>query len=686
MNIQHTDTGRGPRTRKSLLRSISISAFVALSLTLTAAQRSAQAEEPPASIETITSLQGPSTALENGVKGFSFPSFFCTDMEKLTKDRQLQEYLDINRKWIAQIQEMVSWANSQRGRPVAAYYEREIRQVTLLKAKLQRIARAIGVKRGDLQKVPVKDCSGTATDVSMTTPETPSEPVDPLEGITFWQPRYYDASAPGAPGRICKEIDKLDYIVAVATARGNAGFNMNQADGVISDIEGHLRAAESAATRTALQAMLVTAKANLQKRIKELDEFDKLYAEAQKLKVEDCFANDQEAAMADPLDESQFTDFGTPIYVPDLKEVTLIELPAFVCDEDERGRLMAKATIESSKALSNAFEWQKRRDSIAEALRQGQGNTATLRQARYEADIEIGKREAIHAKTQTIFETARDLPLVDCSAESDDRTSMGPVIGPASNDSNALLSALNDMLSMPSPYTPTGDVFVPYPAEPDDALIYDAEDAVHDRQRDVHRHERWQERKDREKANEQRSHQQHNSTQGHGNTGTGQTSEYPKNGPAKTSTSLPQETTDTPAKKGESKSAKAGHGAEAHDLPVETTHVGPLGYPLKTGAKTAPVAKGQKPKEPVTPLPELVHEDLDYRNASTRTAPPKVYPPVKTTTPVLKAPSDYNMKQLHMPEAKETPKQDGEWVQVKPPKLVIQSGAADRPAGAPELY
>jgi|GEM_PF-5361521 len=662
MSMNTTHPNPRSKRRQSFLRSFSISAVVALSLTMTAAQHSAKAEEPPASIETVTALKGPSTALENGVKGFALPAFFCTRLERTQKDRQLQELLNINKKWQKQIQEMVDWARSQRGKPVSAYYQTEIRQVTLLKAKLDRIARDIGLKRKELWQVTIKDCTNTATDVSMTAPESQAETetADPLAGIQFWQPRYYNVSAPAAPGRLCKEIDKLDYVAAVAAERANAGFNMNQADGVINDIEGHLKNATSTATRAALEAMLVTAKANLQKRIAELDAFDKLYADAQKLKVEDCFANDTEAAMADPLDESKFDDLGVEVHVPDLKEVTLIELPNFVCSEDERGRLMAQATVQSSRALVNVYEWQKRRDSIAEALRQGQGNANLLRQARYEADMEIGKRDIIHRKTQEIFNTARDLPLVDCSEDSDNRTSMGPVSSPSAKDQDALLSAINDMLFGPSPYISTGEVVTPYPTEPDDALIYDAEQAVHDRQRDIRHHERWQEHKERRQAAEHKAQGQH----------------YGAN-------TSPQETsTSANTKPDAGKNKKYGKGQKNTQVPTETanyeTHrVGPLGFPMETTT----VKTGE------TPQPEIVHEDIEYRTGTGGyTNPGKVYPPAKTTNPVLKAPSAGKQEIEVKTEAPQTePQEQGGWVQVKPPRLVIRAGAADPATPSPGL-
>ena len=644
MFIKKTEQTTRTKGHHGLLRSLSISAFVALSLTMTAAHQSARAEEPPASIETVTSLQGPSTALENGVNGFTLPGFFCSDMDKTTRDRQLQELREINSKWINQIQEMVNWANSQRGRPVAAYYETEIRQVILLKAKLQRIARAIHVKRNALWNIPVKDCTNAPTDINMTTPDTPSEPVDPLAGIQFWQPRYYEVSAPGKPGRICKEIDKLDYIVAVASARADAGFNMNQADGVISDIEGHLRTAENPATRAALQALLTQAKANLKKRIEILDQFDVLYAEAQRLEVEDCFANDTEAAMTDPLDSSQFSDLGVAVHVPDLKAVTLIELPAFVCDEDERGRLMARATVQSSNALKNVYEWQKRRDAVAEALRQGEGNVSLLRQARYEADMEIGKREIVHQKTQEIFETARNLPIVDCSSESDDRTSMGPVSTPSTKDQDALLAAINDLLFVPSPYTSDGEIVLPYPTEPEDALIYDAEDAVHDRQRDVHRHEQWQNQKDRQKAADHKTRSQDKTA----------------SDPSQRADAGATTKSNTAAKNAKYGKAQTESYGQKGDTVPETHRAGPLGYPVKTKPSNN---KGLS-------KPEITHEDIEYRTGGKGDSSPRdVYPPMKTTDPVLKAPSDLDTRHAE-------PKVDGQWVQVKPPVLVIPVEAA----------
>lgn len=656
MSMNQAHHVKRSKRQHGLLRSLSISAFVALSLTMTSAQQSAQAEEPPASIETVTALKGPSTALESGVKGFALPAFFCTQMERTKKDRQLLELLAINTKWQKQIQDMVDWARSQRGKPVSAYYQREIRQINMLKVKLDRIARDIGLKRKELWQVTIKDCTNSATDVSMTEPESQTETVDPLAGIQFWQPRYYNVSAPTAPERLCKEIDKLDYVAAVAAERANAGFNMNQADGVINDIEGHLKKATSAATRAALEAMLVTAKANLQKRIAELDAFDKLYEAAQKLKVEDCFANDTEAAMADPLDESKFDDLGVEVHMPDMQDVKLIELPNFVCSEDERGRLMAQATVQTSRALANVYEWQKRRDSIADALRKGKGNAALLRQARYEADIEIGKRDAIHRQTQEIFETAQDLPLVDCSEDSDNRTSMGSVSTPGTQDQDALLSAINDMLFGPSPYISTGEVVTPYPTEPEDALVYDAEQAAHDRQRDVHRHQKWQAHKDRQRAAEHNSH----------------TEDQTVSTPAQNHAKPANKKSDTNKKTEGYGQAKKGSNGKKGNTPVETTHVGPLNYPVK----------GQPAKTAKTPKPEIIHEDIEYRNGTGGyTKPRKIYPPTKTTNPVLKAPSAGKKEIEVKTEAPQTdPQEDGGWVQIKPPPLVIQSGAADRPA------
>jgi len=661
MSTNQTHPTKRSKRQQGLLRSLSISAFVALSLTMTAAQQSAQAEEPPASIETVTALRGPSTALENGVKGFAIPAFFCTQLERTQKDRQLQELLAINTKWQKQIKEMVDWAKSQRGKPVSAYYQREIRQINMLKVKLDRIARDIGLKRKELWQVTVKDCTDSATEVSMTEPASQTETVDPLAGIQFWQPRYYNVSAPAAPGRLCKEIDKLDYVAAVAAERANAGFNMNQADGVINDIEGHIRNATSAATRAALEAMLVTAKANLQKRIAELDAFDKLYEEAQKLQVEDCFASDTEAAMADPLDESKFDDLGVEVHIPDMQDVTLVELPKFVCSEDERGRLMAQTTVQTSRALANVYEWQKRRDSIADALRKGQGNATLLRQARYEADIEIGKRDAIHRKTQEIFETARDLPLVDCSEDSDNRTSMGPVSTPAAKDPDALLSAINDMLFGPSPYISTGEVVTPYPAEPEDALIYDAEQAAHDRQRDVRRHEKWQAHKDRQRAAEHNAHREY------------QTVNTPAKNQTKPADKKPQ-ATDKKETNGQAQNETYGQAEKGADVKkggthVETNRVGPLNFPVKTN----PATTTKKPN------PEILHEDIEYRTGTGGYMKPgKIYPPAKTTTPVLKAPSAGKKEIEVKTETPQTePQEEGGWVQIKPPPLVIRAGAAD---------
>lgn len=302
---------------------------------------------------------------------------------------------------------------------------------------------------------------------------------------------------PELPDSVCDSLDRHPFVIAASTAMTSSMHNKSQWERRLAAIATAMRRGEGDAAK--LQNARAEARTETAKWTKIAGDAQNVFDAAQAIPVVDCT---KPGGLLEPGKTNSsiggLDAFGVPD--PDMKPVNIPDVPDYVCTDEEYAEIRDGLYDARDNSFHNLMEWNNRNAAIRDAITNGNGDEATLRQAQAEARAQSAHWRAVNDEAkQKIWNELPELDVRDCEEGDDkigyvDPSSNGTGVAKAS-DADMAAALDNAIASKPDRGNASGSYnpfFGGRFGRKDglgDSLARDAEDAVDGALRDLESHD-----------------------------------------------------------------------------------------------------------------------------------------------------------------------------------------------------